>query len=68
MGPAALPWNVAHASVNDRAVVPALQQWELPAQEIHAFFPSPRLVPSKVTGLIAWLQRHFADQWWRRAH
>ncbi|MDP1898961.1 MAG: LysR substrate-binding domain-containing protein [Rubrivivax sp.] len=27
MGPAALPGYVAHASVNDGAVVPVLQQW-----------------------------------------
>jgi DNA-binding transcriptional LysR family regulator len=67
MGLAALPWYVAHASVEDGSVRPVLDQWTLPSQEIHAVFPSPRLVPTKVTGLIAWLQGHFGDQWWTRA-
>lgn len=67
MGLAALPWYVAHASVKDGSVRPVLDQWTLPSQEIHAVFPSPRLVPTKVTGLIAWLQDHFGDQWWTRA-
>jgi len=66
MGLAALPWYVAHASVSDGSVRPVLNPWTLPSQEIHAVFPSPRLVPSKVTGLIAWLQGHFDDQWWTR--
>ena len=66
MGLAALPWYVAQASVNDGAVLPVLQQWALPSQEIHAVFPSPRLVPTKVTGLIEWLRGHFDDQWWSR--
>lgn len=67
MGLAALPWYVAHASVQDGTVLPVLTQWTLPSQEIHAVFPSPRLVPTKVTGLIAWLHGHFDDEWWTRA-
>lgn len=66
MGLAALPCYVAHASVGDGSVVPVLTQWTLPSQEIHAVFPSPRLVPSKVTALISWLQGHFGDEWWAR--
>ena len=66
LGLAALPWYVAHASVKDAVVRPVLTPWTLPSQEIHAVFPSPRLVPTKVTGLIAWLQGHFDDQWWTR--
>lgn len=67
MGLAALPWYVAHASVKDGSVLPVLTQWTLPSQEIHAVFPSPRLVPTKVTGLIDWLRGHFDDEWWARA-
>jgi DNA-binding transcriptional LysR family regulator len=67
MGLAALPWYVAHASVKDGSVLPVLTQWTLPSQEIHAVFPSPRLVPTKVTGLIDWLRGHFDDAWWTRA-
>lgn len=67
MGLAALPWYVAHASVSDGSVLPVLAEWTLPSQEIHAVFPSPRLVPTKVTGLIRWLKGRFDGQWWTRA-
>ncbi len=63
-GIAALPWYVAHASVRSGALVPLLEQWRLPAQEIHAIYPSPRMVPAKVMGLIEWLQAQFGDAWW----
>ena len=66
MGLAALPWYVAHASVRSGSVRPVLAAWTLPSQEIHAVFPSPRLVPSKVSALISWLRGHFDDQWWTR--
>jgi len=66
MGLAALPWYVAHASVQSKAVQPVLTEWTLPSQEIHAVFPSPRMVPAKVTGLIRFLQGRFGDQWWAR--
>ncbi|HEV8690903.1 MAG TPA: LysR family transcriptional regulator [Ideonella sp.] len=67
MGLAALPWYVAHTSVHEGAVRPVLSDWNLPSQEIHAVFPSPRLVPTKVTGFIAWLQGHFDGEWWQRS-
>ena len=44
-----------------------LADHSLPAQEVHAVFPSPKLVPSKVTGFIAFLQRELDGEWWRRA-
>jgi DNA-binding transcriptional LysR family regulator len=66
MGIAALPWYVAHASVQSGAVRPILSEWTLPSQEIHAVFPSPRMVPAKVTGLIRFLQGQFDDKWWGR--
>jgi DNA-binding transcriptional LysR family regulator len=66
MGLAALPCYVAHASITEGLVRPVLTEWTLPSQEIHAVFPSPRLVPTKVTGLIGWLKGHFDDQWWTR--
>lgn len=67
LGVAALPCYVAHASVSAGAVRPVLAAWTLPSQEIHAVFPSPRLVPGKVSALIGWLRGHFDDQWWTRA-
>jgi DNA-binding transcriptional LysR family regulator len=64
MGLAALPWYVAHDSVRGGAVQPVLADWALPSQEIHAVYPSPRLVPAKVSGFVAWLQGQFSAQWW----
>ncbi len=64
MGVAALPWYVAHAAVQSGAVIPVLADWALPAQDIHAVFPSPRLVPAKVSGFVEWLQGQFGGQWW----
>ena len=64
MGVAALPWYVASKSVRSGAVQPVLTGWSLPSQEIHAVFPSPRLVPAKVSGFVDWLQGQFGDAWW----
>ena len=64
MGMAALPRYVAHESLQSRAVKPLLEGWALPAQEMHAVFPSPRLVPQKVSGFVGWLQGQFGDDWW----
>lgn len=66
MGIAALPRYVAHPSIAAGAVVPLLQDWSLPAQEVHAVYPSPRLVPAKVTEFITWLQGQFEGEWWAR--
>jgi DNA-binding transcriptional LysR family regulator len=45
-------------------VLPLLTPWTRPAQEIHAVYTSPRLVPAKVSGFIAWLPGQFGDAWW----
>ncbi|MFY9512059.1 MAG: LysR family transcriptional regulator [Rubrivivax sp.] len=66
MGLALLPCYVAQASLRAGALQPLLTDWALPAQEIHAVFPSPRLVPSKVSGFVDWLQGQFAGDWWKR--
>jgi DNA-binding transcriptional LysR family regulator len=63
-GLAALPWYVAHTSVRDGLVLPVLGGWTLPAQEMHAVFSSPRLVPTKVSGFVDFLQEHFDGDWW----
>jgi len=65
MGLAVLPWYVARESVAERVVQPVLADHVLPAQEVHAVFPSPKLVPSKVTSFIAFLQQALAGEWWR---
>lgn len=67
MGLAALPWYVAHESVRAGAVVPILRDYSLPSQEIHAVYPSPRMVPAKVSGLMNWLAGQFGPTWWESA-
>jgi DNA-binding transcriptional LysR family regulator len=67
MGLAILPWYVARESVADGSVRPVLPDHGLPAQEVHAVFPSPKLVPSKVTSFIGFLQDALQGEWWMRA-
>jgi DNA-binding transcriptional LysR family regulator len=67
MGLAMLPWYVARESVADGSVVQVLADHGLQAQEIHAVFPSPKFVPSKVTSFITYLQEALAGDWWREA-
>ncbi len=64
LGVAALPWYVAHESVQRGAVQLLLQAWSLPSQEIHAVFPSPKLLPSKVRSFCDFLAPQFGPQWW----
>jgi DNA-binding transcriptional LysR family regulator len=64
MGLAALPWYVAHESVQAGSVQPVLTDWSLPSQEIHAVYPSPRQVPAKVSGFVEWLQGQIGETWW----
>ncbi len=63
-GIAALPCYVAHESIKDGKLRSLLDDWELPQQEIHAVYPSPRMVPAKLTRFIEWLQGQFGDRWW----
>ena len=64
MGLAALPSYVACQSVNSGALNAVLTDWTLPSQEIHAVYPSPQLVPAKVTEFVSWLQGQFGVSWW----
>ena len=66
MGVAALPLYVAQASLAGGELVPLLERHALPAQPIHAVFPSPRQVPAKVVSFVNWLQGQFDDGWWAR--
>ena len=64
MGLAALPKYVANESVRSGALTEVLTDWTLPSQEIHAVYPSPQLVPAKVTSFVAWLQGQFGAASW----
>jgi DNA-binding transcriptional LysR family regulator len=70
-GLAALPWYVAREAVADGTIVQVLPGYALPVQELHAVYPSPKLVSSKVTTFITFVQTVLADvggrPWWQRA-
>ena len=63
-GIAAMPHYVASDSLKSSQVVEVLRGNVLPEQEIHAVFPSPKLVPGKVLAFIAYLQSRLGPQWW----
>lgn len=64
LGIAAMPRYVAADSLASEQVLEVLADHSLPEQEIHAVFPSPKLVPSKVQAFVAYLQGRFAERWW----
>ncbi len=64
LGIAALPWYVANGSLASGSVVEVLKGHSLPEQEIHAVYPSPKLVAHKVQAFIAFLQGRFEGRWW----
>jgi DNA-binding transcriptional LysR family regulator len=64
LGIAAMPRYVAGDSLAAGQVVEVLRGHTLPEQEIHAVFPSPKLVPAKVQAFIAFLQGRFGPRWW----
>mgnify|MGYP002072066879 FL=1 len=67
LGLAVLPWYVARESVAGGVIVPVLENYALPAQELHAVFPSPKLVPGKVSTFIDFLKLQLDGEWWTRA-
>jgi DNA-binding transcriptional LysR family regulator len=64
LGVAALPCYVAAESLAQGSVVEVLRSYTLPEQEIHAVFPSPKLVPKKVSAFVAFMQGRFVPRWW----
>jgi DNA-binding transcriptional LysR family regulator len=65
-GIAILPCYVARESLADGSVKPILERHILPTQEIHAVFPSPKLVPGKVSSFIDHLRGAMEGAWWER--
>ena len=69
-GLAALPWYVAREAIADGSIEQVLAAHALPVQELHAVYPSPKLVSSKVSTFIDHLQARLADAdglgWWQR--
>jgi len=64
MGIAALPLYVAGASLGRGKVETVLSGYELPRQEIHAVFPSPKLLPTRVSVFVDHLKAHFTRPDW----
>ena len=64
LGIAAMPRYVAADSLASGQVLEVLADHSLAEQEIHAVFPSPKLVPGKVQAFVAYLQGRFAGSWW----
>jgi DNA-binding transcriptional LysR family regulator len=64
LGIAALPRYVAGDSLDAGDVVEVLRDYALPEQEIHAVYPSPKLVSGKVQAFVAFLQGRFGARWW----
>ncbi|SEJ48919.1 MULTISPECIES: LysR family transcriptional regulator [unclassified Variovorax] len=65
-GVAVLPHYVASDGLRSGEIVPILSAWTLPAQEVHAVYPSPRMVPAKVQELVGWLKGRFTENWWHK--
>lgn len=64
LGLAILPRYVARESLADGALKPVMERWSLPTQEIHAVYPSPKLVPGKVVAFIEHLKQAMEGEWW----
>ncbi|OJZ06370.1 MULTISPECIES: LysR family transcriptional regulator [Burkholderiales] len=63
-GVAVLPHYVASDGLRCGEIVSILDDWKLQGQEVHAVYPSPRMVPAKVQELVVWLQARFTGDWW----
>ena len=64
-GIAVLPRYVADEDLRRGAILPLLEDWRLPGQEIHAVYPSPRMVPGQGAGTGRVAEGQVQDEWWR---
>ena len=64
LGIAILPQYVASASLRSGRIVEIMADYALQEQEIHAVFPSPKLVPAKVLSFIDFIRGRFKGEWW----
>lgn len=65
LGVAILPRYVAESTLRSGEITECLPGYVLPDQELYAVFPSPKLVPRKVTALIRYLAPRLRDAWWQ---
>ncbi|WP_342713121.1 LysR family transcriptional regulator [Bradyrhizobium sp. B124] len=66
LGIAILPRYVAVDELRAGNIVTVLDDFALPDQQLHAVFPSPKLVPRKSIALINFLLPRFKGDWWNR--
>ncbi|MFM0504571.1 LysR family transcriptional regulator [Paraburkholderia caffeinilytica] len=64
LGVTIVPHYVAAGAIAGGHLRQIMADHILPDQEIHVVFPSPKLVPAKVTVLIQFLQEQFQNEWW----
>jgi DNA-binding transcriptional LysR family regulator len=64
MGVAILPAYLARTAIAREALVPLLSDHTLQPQPMHAVYPSPRLVPTKVLAWIEFMQTQLGDPHW----
>jgi DNA-binding transcriptional LysR family regulator len=67
-GVAILPRYVAHESLRKGDVIEVLSEYSLPAQEMHAVYPSPKLVNQRVLTFIDFLAANLKGEWWTGSH
>jgi DNA-binding transcriptional LysR family regulator len=65
LGIAILPHYVATPALRAGRVAAIMTGYALQEQEIHAVYPSPKLVPAKVVAFIDFIRGHFQGEWWR---
>jgi len=65
LGIAIVPRYLASPALKSGKVVPILEDYALPEQEIHAVLPSPKFVPQRVAALINFLIPRFKGPWWK---
>lgn len=65
LGVAILPRYVAERALQAGDLAECLPGYTLPDQELYAVFPSPKLVPRKVTALIRHLAPRLRGAWWQ---
>lgn len=64
IGIALLPQYIARRWIIRGTLIAILRDFPLPSQEIHAVYPSPRMIPAKVSAWIGFLQAQFAEDAW----
>ena len=64
MGITIVPYYVVAKLIAAGELQQVMSDHVLPDQEIHAVYPSPKLVPAKVNALITFLRERFQLEWW----